>query len=141
MEKTRIYCRLEEEDDRLWSTTIYQGISEYKAIQHYKRLHHELPELFCNNHFLNLFGNILVFMPLGFFLPMLFARFASVNRVFLFAFITSLLFEIGQYLYMLGSFDVDDILLNSVGALCGFGCYRLSLFLIDRYRNRLSDDK
>lgn len=52
---------------------------------------------------------------------MLFARFASVNRVFLFAFITSLLIEIGQYLYMLGSFDVDDILLNSVGALCGFG--------------------
>ncbi|QDX94042.1 VanZ family protein [Brevibacillus laterosporus] len=119
-------------------TKVFQNTKPFSTISDYI-VHYQ--NYSATTIFLNLFGNILVFIPLGFLLPILFTRFASVNRVFLFSFMTSLLVEIFQYLFMLGSFDVDDILLNSIGALCGFGCYRLSLFLVYRYRNRLFDDQ
>ena len=36
---------------------------------------------------------------------------------------TSLLIECTQYVFRVGSFDVDDILLNTLGAALGFICW------------------
>jgi glycopeptide antibiotics resistance protein len=76
--------------------------------------------------FINLFGNIAVFIPFGIFLPLLFFK---LQRVFSFlaAFIISITsLEVLQMVFQVGSFDVDDILLNSVGALMGYGLYRMN---------------
>ena len=67
----------------------------------------------------NIIGNIILFIPLGFFFPLLFkaSRFRS---IFLFALIASLNIEILQYLFMIGVCDIDDIIYNISGALFGF---------------------
>ncbi|MGO0061295.1 VanZ family protein [Brevibacillus fluminis] len=71
----------------------------------------------------NTAGNVLLFMPFGFLLPLLFTRLASIHRVFFASLAASLALEWGQLLFSMGSFDVDDMLLNTIGALGGFGLY------------------
>ena len=75
--------------------------------------------------FLNIFGNVLAFMPFGFFLPMIWKR---TDRLFLTAvssFLMSLCVETVQLVSRLGSFHVDDLLLNTIGGVLGFLAYRL----------------
>ncbi|WP_409299714.1 VanZ family protein [Peribacillus sp. SCS-155] len=69
--------------------------------------------------FNNLLGNVLAFMPLGFFLQLLFFKKKSIFRIFVISFITSSLVECIQYYFRIGGFDVDDILLNSIGGMFG----------------------
>jgi len=74
---------------------------------------------------LNLFGNIALFVPLGFGFGLLapgrtnsFARAAAVS------FGVSLALELSQALFSMGTFDVDDLLLNGFGGLLGYAAYR-----------------
>lgn len=66
----------------------------------------------------NVVGNILIFMPFGFFIS-LYLNSQKINRPLLITFITSLTIELVQ-MFIGRSFDVDDILLNCVGGVCGF---------------------
>lgn len=72
----------------------------------------------------NLLGNILIFIPFGFFLPM-----GSTKKSFvltaLFSFFLSLGIETFQLLTKIGSFDVDDLLLNTLGGIIGYLLYRI----------------
>lgn len=67
----------------------------------------------------NLLGNILIFVPYGFFISM-----ASSSRGFFKTFFCSmglsLAVEIVQLITRVGSFDVDDILLNTIGGVIGY---------------------
>ena len=72
----------------------------------------------------NLAGNLLVFVPLGFFLTMLSEELKQFSELFLNVFTFVLGIEVFQLFSAFGSFDVDDILLNCLGALIGFGCYK-----------------
>lgn len=71
--------------------------------------------------FANLAGNVLIFMPFGFFMPMA-SRYW--NRSFFltvfYSFGLSFFVEVFQLLTKVGSFDVDDLLLNTVGGLLGY---------------------
>ena len=76
----------------------------------------------------NIVGNILLFMPLGFSIPLRF----KVNkfwRVILLGFFTSCLVEVIQLFTSIRSFDVDDLILNTLGAIIGFVLYRLLIKL------------
>ncbi len=69
---------------------------------------------------INLFGNIGVFMPYGFLLPYLF-RSAKRYGTFLLYFGCPLVgLELMQMLLRVGSFDVDDVILNVLGASISF---------------------
>ena len=77
------------------------------------------------NSFGNLIGNIVAFIPLGYMMPRL-------HKIFENLFIcmaTALLFVLGIELFQLfsafGIFDVDDILLNGLGAFVGYLCFVL----------------
>lgn len=67
----------------------------------------------------NLFGNIFIFIPLGFFEPM-----ASKRRSFLGTivdgFLLSLVVEVFQLISKVGRFDVDDLILNTLGVVIGY---------------------
>lgn len=69
--------------------------------------------------FTNLCGNILIFMPFGFFISM-----ASRSRGFFmtlfYSFVLSLCVEVFQLITKVGCFDVDDLLLNTVGGVLGY---------------------
>jgi len=73
---------------------------------------------------INVFGNILVFVPFGFFgivFPKL-NNFWILILDFLFAII---IVESLQYFTRLGVFDIDDIILNTLGVAIGFWIYQL----------------
>ena len=64
----------------------------------------------------NLLGNILIFVPYGFFVSM-----AGRTRGFFKTFFFSMfLVETVQLVTRVGSFDVDDILLNTIGGVLGY---------------------
>lgn len=73
----------------------------------------------------NLAGNVLVFVPLGFLFPFVAKEGERFFVMLLNAFVFVLGIEVFQLFSAFGAFDVDDILLNCVGASLGFGMYRL----------------
>ena len=81
--------------------------------------------------FYNLVGNVLIFVPAGFFIPVLWEN----KRGFLFTvcvtFQMSLFVELLQLLLRVGSFDVDDLLLNTLGGILGYGL----LILVGKWRH------
>ena len=74
---------------------------------------------------LNLVGNVRAFVPFGLFLPLLVKRVRSMGETVLLGVEFSLLVEILQLYSKVGSFDVDDILLNTLGVVLGHICFRL----------------
>jgi len=74
----------------------------------------------------NILGNIIGFMPLGVLLPVLFVRLQSWHKTIGAIFLISLSFEIIQLITGRGVFDVDDILLNTIGGAIGYLFYFIS---------------
>ncbi|MFS0838849.1 VanZ family protein [Paenibacillus sp. 1P03SA] len=69
------------------------------------------------------FGNFAAFVPFGLLIPLLFR---SKFLPFIGCFLVSITFlETMQMLTRLGSFDVNDIVINTLGAAVGFGAQRL----------------
>ena len=80
----------------------------------------------------NLFGNVLAFMPYGFFMPILRPKLRRMNQMFLAAFLLSLTIEITQLLTRVGSFDVDDLILNTAGGIAGY----LLFYIMNKIRSK-----
>ena len=78
-----------------------------------------------NLFLLNVVGNIVVFMPLGAFLPKLFIRCRKLLTVALLSLELSFVIEVTQLVTRVGSFDVDDLLLNTIGGILGYLIYKL----------------
>lgn len=78
------------------------------------------PEKYGMSVLLNLGGNIACFMPMGFVLPILSKRKWGILRVTGISCLASCLVEITQLVTKLGSCDVDDVILNTVGGLLGY---------------------
>lgn len=68
--------------------------------------------------------NILLFVPVGLLLPALFSRFQKLSRCAAFGFFFSLSVEIMQ-LFSFRATDIDDLLMNTLGTLAGFGLFTL----------------
>lgn len=71
-----------------------------------------------NIAFRNIFGNIVLFMPLGVFISLLYKF--KLKGVIIVALFVSLIIESTQALFNIGIFDIDDILLNILGTLSGY---------------------
>ena len=67
--------------------------------------------------------NILLFVPFGYLLPMLWKRADRWWKVLLCGFAASLVIELLQLVTRYGMFDLDDLMHNTLGALLGWGCY------------------
>ena len=74
---------------------------------------------------LNVVGNVVVFMPCGFLLPAVSRRCRRLFGVTSVGFCVSFLIECTQLLFRVGSFDVDDIMLNTSGVFLGFLANRI----------------
>jgi len=73
-------------------------------------------------------GNVLLFIPLGFALPILFFKITNIKTIII-GFTLSLAIEliqaiIGMFLgYNYRSCDVDDLILNTIGTIIGLAIY------------------
>ena len=74
---------------------------------------------------INLFGNIVLFIPLGYFLPRLWKGLRKWWRTWLMTLLIMTAVEITQLLTLRGTCDVDDLILNLLGAAMGYGIFRV----------------
>ena len=75
--------------------------------------------------FINLAGNVLLFIPAGWLLPRLWENMRNFFRFFALCLGAIFLVEVLQLFTLLGVFDVDDIILNLSGMTIGFIIYKL----------------
>lgn len=68
----------------------------------------------------NLLGNVLGFIPFGYILPVISDRMRSGFLIVLSGFCFSLTVEVIQLITKVGCFDVDDMILNTLGAAFGY---------------------
>ena len=80
----------------------------------------------CRHAIRNLGGNILLFIPLGFLLPRVFPRLQSLKNTLLCTAVIILCVEISQLFTLLGYCDIDDLILNTLGAAIGYSLHRLA---------------
>ncbi len=69
---------------------------------------------------LNIVGNIVAFVPCGYLLPRIVKHESRLIGTVLIGFLISFIIESAQYVFRVGSFDVDDLLLNTLGVLLGY---------------------
>ncbi|MCI5874862.1 MAG: VanZ family protein [Clostridiales bacterium] len=78
---------------------------------------------------LNIVGNVAAFVPFGIFLPVFSARCRKIRMTVYYSFELSLLVELLQLITRVGSFDVDDLILNTLGGMIGFLLYLLGRYM------------
>ena len=94
----------------------------FREIKRYLIYHEQLG---MGNVIINLLGNIAAFMPYGFWLPIMNRVCDGWLRILLWSLGFSLGVEVTQLITKTGAFDVDDLMLNTIGGLLGYGIYCL----------------
>lgn len=82
--------------------------------------------------FTNIFGNVLGFIPYGFILPVICRGLRNGFLIILSGFSLSLCVETIQLVTKVGCFDVDDMILNTLGAAVGY----LAFWICDLLRRK-----
>lgn len=68
----------------------------------------------------NICGNVIAFMPYGFLLSLLNRAYRKFYLIVILSILFSLIIETAQLLLKVGVFDIDDILMNSLGGVLGY---------------------
>ena len=72
----------------------------------------------------NIVGNMLVFSPIGIFVPILWSRMSSFSKILFLGLGITCFIELIQ-LFIGRSTDIDDVILNVIGVLIGYSMYAL----------------
>lgn len=83
----------------------------------------------------NLLGNIIVFMPVGILPSVISKGYRSIFKILLLTMLLSLTVELLQLVLRVGSFDIDDIILNTIGGGLGYIVYCLSGAIYPRLKD------
>lgn len=69
---------------------------------------------------INIIGNVVAFMPMGFLLPFMFVRMNSFFKVLSVVLLGTVSIEVFQYIAGKGTTDIDDVILNALGGILGY---------------------
>ena len=75
----------------------------------------------------NLLGNLIMFLPMGIYLPYYIKKINKVSGFTILMIILLFIIEVIQVVTKRGSFDIDDFILNMLGALIGFGIWKMKV--------------
>lgn len=89
--------------------------------------------------FVNLAGNVVMFVPLGQLLPWIYPRLRSLWRFLLSVIAIIIAVEAIQLFTLLGSCDIDDLILNVIGASIGFIIFHLGHAISKKLRGDHGD--
>ena len=84
----------------------------------------------------NLAGNVVMFVPLGFLTPCIWGKVQKFWRHFLCMVLIIVGIEVLQLFTLLGSCDVDDLILNLVGTTIGFLAWKIADYFYGKNKNR-----
>ena len=110
-----------------WGTEVYtqqlaesMNLKPFATIKRYIALLGSSKPTLFRHAVINLVGNVVMFVPLGFFLPGIFPGMRRFFRAFFLSLGLILTVELVQYFTMLGTCDIDDLILNMVGICIGY---------------------
>ena len=84
---------------------------------------------------LNITANLLLFSPIGFFVPLIWTKFNSFKKVISIGLAVTIIIEFVQ-LFIGRSTDVDDVFLNTLGIMIGYLLFLLRLILLKPFINK-----
>lgn len=87
---------------------------------------------FSSFYFINLAGNLIMFVPLGLFIPSTIGKMRKFWKTFLLSAGILLCVETIQLFTLLGSWDIDDIILNLCGVSIGYILFRILYKIIKK---------
>ncbi len=102
---------------RFQQAIIEFNLVPFKTIFHYMISFNRLN---MNVWFFNLFGNVIAFIPFGLLLPYITKKLNNMWRIIVLTVLLSFFIELMQIVYGVGVFDIDDIILNTVGGTVGY---------------------
>lgn len=123
----RMHSILENRNNGIWSYNLYpfrNSLSYFRNITE-------------SYAYINILGNIVPFVPLGFFVPIFLKKHKRFLKTMFICILSICGIEIFQLVTALGFLDIDDIILNTIGCLMGYSIY--SGF--SAIGNRLSENK
>lgn len=82
----------------------------------------------------NVIGNILLFIPLGFCIPLFFNKKNKLSKVILYGFTASLTIEVLQLFTPYSITDIDDIIFNTLGTVIGFIIFNIIYTILKNYK-------
>lgn len=92
-----------------------ETVSRYLWVLRYSTSQHQI-----RHAVINLVGNVLMFVPLGILTPCIWNKVRAFRWHILIMLLTVVMIELLQLFTLLGSCDVDDLLLNLVGTSLGY---------------------
>lgn len=87
---------------------------------------------------INICGNILVFAPLGFLIPLWNPKRRRWYYILRYSFLFSLCIELLQLYLCVGVFDVDDLIMNTIGGMIGWCIYCIIADCFEKNRRKRS---
>jgi len=87
---------------------------------------HRTNDAYYSHCLINLLGNVLLFIPAGWMIPGIWSGHRNFFQFFASCLAAILIIELTQLLTGLGSFDIDDVILNMSGLLLGYLAYILT---------------
>lgn len=96
------------------------NFTPFQTIEYfYRSLMHSTDDYLVKRSAVNLIGNVVMFIPLGFLLPWVFPKLRSYLKSSAFSALCIVMIEFVQLFTLLGGCDIDDFILNMIGALVG----------------------
>ena len=123
-------CFFSERYGRTVSDTYHYNLQPFREISRFLTYRETIG---FRGFVINLFGNIVVFMPWGFMVPVIRKKAYKFWYTAVSTFLLSLCIETIQLVTRVGSFDVDDLILNTLGGIAGFIVY----FIVNTVRRHM----
>lgn len=122
-----------EQLGRTPSDTYHYNLKPFTEIKRYINYSREIGSF---NVILNLIGNIVCFMPFGFVMPILSNKQRNIFKVTFLSFLCSVIIELIQLVSKLGSCDVDDVILNTMGGFLGYVIFCICICIMHKFTEK-----
>ena len=109
------------------------NLTPFKEVKRYIEYRNQIGS---EGFIVNIFGNILAFAPFGLVLPIISPENRKLLNIVLLSFEFSLTVELLQLIFKVGIFDVDDLIMNTLGGLIGGICFLIGRVLLRVLRRR-----
>ena len=116
---------------------LYSNILPFKTITTYVRLYFDGYAMLA---WANIFGNFILLLPLGMFLPCLNMGINRFWKVVLVSFVIIVCIEGLQCVFRVGIVDIDDLILNLCGSMLGYALIRIPIVYRSLCKNGVIED-
>ena len=110
----------------IWDYAVRMAnLKPFKTISMYTKMLKDPSNQMFSVALVNLSVNLVLLFPLAYLIPAMFSKLINIFATIGVCIGALVVIELMQLFTRRGSFDVDDFILNMIGALIGFGCWKL----------------